>query len=170
MRAITVVGVVVMTGLLSLGVAWADTAGAVLRNAEGQAVGEAILTQERDGVRIAATFTGLPPGTRAFHIHEVGRCEPPFESAGAHFNPTGKQHGMLNPKGPHAGDLPNIEVRAGGPTKVETVARGVSLDGRHGLLEGDGTSLVVHEGADDHRTDPAGESGKRIACGVITRR
>jgi Cu-Zn family superoxide dismutase len=112
----------------------------------------------------------LPPGTRAFHIHEVGRCEPPFESAGGHFNPTGKQHGKDNPGGPHAGDLPNLEVPQSGGLKIEVTAKNVSLDGgRDALLDADGAALVVHADPDDYTSDPAGRAGKRLACGVIRR-
>jgi superoxide dismutase, Cu-Zn family len=99
-------------------------------------------------------------------VHAVGRCEPPFESAGDHFNPTGKQHGRDNPRGPHAGDLPNVPAVPARRATIEIVVRHVSLAA---LLDADGASLVVHEHADDHTTDPAGNAGRRIACGVITR-
>lgn len=169
MRRIIIATGAVLYGLLA-GPAEARTAKAELTDTAGKKVGEATLEQSGDGVRIKATFTGLPPGSRAFHIHQVGKCEPPFESAGAHFNPTGKQHGKDNPRGPHAGDLPNIEVSGNGRATVEVVARGVSLEGGAGnLLDANGSALVVHKGADDYKTDPAGNAGDRIACGVITR-
>jgi superoxide dismutase, Cu-Zn family len=141
-------------------------ASADIRDAGGKKVGEALLEQRDGGVEIAATFSGLSPGAHAFHIHDVGKCDPPFESAGGHFNPTGKQHGKDNPAGPHAGDLPNLDVPQSGGTKVEISLNNVSLSG---LLNGDGTALVVHEGADDYRSDPDGKAGKRMACGVIRR-
>jgi Cu-Zn family superoxide dismutase len=145
-------------------------ASAEIKDAAGKKVGEAILEQQEADVLLTATFSGLPPGTRAFHIHETGRCEPPFESAGGHFNPTKKQHGKDNPQGPHLGDLPNLEVPASGHAKIELTIKGLALDrGPQPLLDGDGAALVVHEGADDHRSDPAGNAGKRIACGVIRR-
>jgi Cu-Zn family superoxide dismutase len=148
--------------------ALAQNARAELKDTTGRTVGEATLEQQGDGVRIVATFTGLPPGTRAFHIHEVGVCHPPFESAGGHFNPSGARHGRDDPQGPHAGDLPNVEVRPGPPTRVEVKAPGVTLGSdAHGLLDADGAALVVHERADDHRSDPAGNAGGRIASGVI---
>jgi superoxide dismutase, Cu-Zn family len=141
-----------------------------IKDADGKKVGEAILEQRDEGVQISATFRGLPPGPHAFHIHETGKCEPPFESAGGHFNPTGKQHGKDNPAGPHAGDLPNLDVPQSGGLQVQITAKDVFLDGgRGGLLDADGAALVIHEGADDYKSDPAGNAGKRLACGVILR-
>ena len=123
------------------------------------------------GVRILIDLTGVAPGTKAVHILEVGRCDPPsFESAGAHFNPTKAQHGTANPRGPHAGDLPNVTVEATGRGHLELTATRVTLEkGSTSLFGADGSALVVHESADDLRTDPAGNSGARIACGVILR-
>jgi superoxide dismutase, Cu-Zn family len=172
MRAMTVAGASIVTGLLLI-TARAEAADArgEFKNAEGKIIGEAKLVDEGDGVRITATFNGLPPGTRAFHIHEVGKCEPPFESAGGHFNPTGKEHGKDNPRGSHAGDLSNIQASTNGRVSVEALARGVSVKkGANPLLDADGAALVVHERGDDNMSDPAGNAGKRIACAVIVRR
>jgi superoxide dismutase, Cu-Zn family len=141
-----------------------------IKDAGGKSLGEAVLVQRDGAVEIDVTLTGLPQGTHAFHIHEVGRCDPPFESAGGHFNPDGKKHGKDNPAGPHAGDLPNIEVSDSGRVKLQVAVKGVSIDSGPGaLLDGDGSALVVHEGADDYQTDPSGNAGKRLACGVIHR-
>jgi Cu-Zn family superoxide dismutase len=148
--------------------AGAGKAKAELKNAEGRTIGEAKLEQTKDGIRIKGDITGLPPGAHAFHIHEVGKCEAPFESAGGHFNPGHKKHGKDNPQGMHAGDLPNIQVTDGRPVKIDVVARGLSLDGgAQSVFDADGSALVIHAAADDYKSDPAGNAGDRIACGVI---
>jgi Cu-Zn family superoxide dismutase len=144
-------------------------AGATLRDATGRVVGSAVFLQENGSVRILLDVKGLTPGTKAVHIHDVGQCAPPsFESAGPHFNPTKAEHGSANPKGPHAGDLPNITVEATGQGHLEVTSSRVTLkSGPTSLFDANGSALVVHEGPDDMRTDPAGNSGARIACGVI---
>ena len=142
-----------------------------LRNASGAAVGTANLTQVGNVVRIVLEAKGLTPGLHAFHIHAVGKCDPPdFNSAGPHFNPTGKQHGALNPQGSHAGDLPNLNVAADGSGRLETATEQITLgSGATSLWDTDGSSLVVHAAPDDFKTDPTGNSGARVACGVITK-
>jgi superoxide dismutase, Cu-Zn family len=145
---------------------------AVLKDKAGQQVGLATFTEEADGVRIEVTGVGLPPGPKGIHIHAVGRCDPPdFISAGAHLNPAGKKHGRLNPEGAHAGDLPNLVVTPLGAAGLDATTRAVTLTaGASGSLFGaGGTSLVIHGQTDDEKTDPTGNSGARIACGVITR-
>jgi Cu-Zn family superoxide dismutase len=147
-----------------------SVARAELRNLQGALVGTATLQQTPNGVLVTADIANLPAGTHAIHFHTVGSCEPPFASAGGHFNPSSRQHGFRNDQGPHAGDLPNIHVPTTGATRVDHLSRDVSLrttDG--GLFDGDGSALVIHALADDYRTDPSGASGDRIACGVVTR-
>jgi Cu-Zn family superoxide dismutase len=144
----------------------------VLKDKMGQQVGLATLTEGPSGVRIEVAGVGLPPGPKGIHIHAVGKCEPPeFTSAGAHFNPGGRKHGRLNPDGSHAGDLPNLLVTPIGAVGLDVTTKAVTLraEGAGSLFGPAGTSLVIHAQPDDERTDPTGNSGGRIACGVITR-
>ncbi len=153
------------------GIAGAQTAQVELRNLEGEPVANATLVQIEEGVKIMLEATHLPPGDHAFHIHAVGQCEPPdFSSAGPHFNPHGKKHGVKNPEGAHAGDLPSLTVGPDGTGKIEVVAKEVTLgEGLNSLFHSGGTSLVIHASVDDDVTDPAGNAGARIACGVVTK-
>ena len=148
-----------------------EKAKATLLNAQGQKVGEALLEETPKGVKISVRVHRLPPGVHAFHIHDKGLCEPPdFQSAGGHFNPFHKEHGLKNPKGPHAGDLPNLVVGADGTEDYETINTLVTLKpGKNSLLKPGGTSLMIHAGPDDYLSDPAGHAGPRIACGAITK-
>ena len=148
-----------------------DPAGSVtIINSKGEPVGSATLTQGPQSVTIALEVSQLPPGKHGFHIHAIGKCDPPdFQTAGGHFNPFGKKHGLKNPEGPHAGDLSNLEVGPDGKGKIEATVGGLTL-GKEGLavlLDSNGTAVVIHAGLDDEMTDPAGNSGARIACGVI---
>jgi Cu-Zn family superoxide dismutase len=139
-----------------------------MKNAKGEDIGEAQLTQIPQGVLIQATLAKLPPGEHGFHLHAVGKCEPPFTSAGDHFNPDGKQHGYLAPQGQHAGDLPNIHVPESGAVKIDMLAPQVTLkDGQNRLADADGATLMIHAKPDDYQSQPSGEAGDRIACGVI---
>ena len=136
-----------------------------LVNASGQSIGTVRAWQTSGGVSFRISATGLPHGVHGLHVHAVGRCDPPdFKSAGAHWNPAGKQHGMNNPAGPHAGDLPNVEVAANGVLNATVTLAGASMAS---LLDADGAALVLHATADDYKTDPSGNSGARIACAVI---
>jgi superoxide dismutase, Cu-Zn family len=147
----------------------AGSATASLRDANGNEVGRATLTETTSGLLIRLDVTSAPQGEHALHFHAVGKCEPPdFKSAGPHFNPTEHKHGIENPEGPHAGDMPNLHVPADGRLSVEVLNQAVTLSGKSALLDDDGASLVIHAAADDYRTDPAGNAGDRIACGVIT--
>jgi superoxide dismutase, Cu-Zn family len=146
------------------------SATAELRNTPGQNVGRAVLTTEGTAVRVVLTVQGLPPGAKGVHIHEVGKCDAPeFPTAGRHFNPDKRQHGMDNPQGPHAGDLPNLIVGGDGTGRLETTTPRISLasGAPTSLFDADGSAIVVHAGPDDMKTDPDGNSGERIACGVI---
>lgn len=141
-----------------------------LINTEGKEVGQATLTEHSKGVHILLKAEGLEPGTKAIHFHEKALCEKPeFTTAGAHFNPTHKEHGFENPKGYHLGDLPNIEIGEDGKVELETVSPSVVLTAgkSNSLLDADGSSIIIHENEDDYKTDPSGNSGKRIVCGEI---
>ena len=144
---------------------------AELRDANARPVGMATLTQVPGGVRIVIDAKGLPPGPHGVHIHEVGKCEgPQFTSAGGHINPEKKQHGVLNPQGAHAGDLPNITIDGAGNGRMETTTSRVTLGGgASSLFDADGSAIVIHAAPDDFKTDPTGNSGGRIVCGVIVK-
>jgi len=144
------------------------TATATVKDTAGKTVGAAILRETPNGTLVALRFRGLPPGTHAFHVHAVGKCDPPFKSAGGHYNPGGIKHGILMEGGPHAGDMPNIHVAKNGKLDIEILNTRLKLDGR--LFDADGAALILHAKGDDYRSQPSGAAGARIACGVIIKK
>lgn len=167
--ALTSAALLASTALISAQGGQGAGARAELKNAKGEVVGSATLTDTPHGVLIQAKVMNIPPGVHAFHVHTTGKCDPPdFTSAGGHLNPAKAPHGYHADKGPHPGDLPNIHVGKDGTLQFESIARGVMLSsGANALMDADGAALMIHAGADDYKSDPAGDAGARIACGVI---
>jgi Cu-Zn family superoxide dismutase len=157
------------TVALRSSVQMASTAHADIVNTTGDKIGTATFVPSAGGVRVDLSVSQLTPGTHGVHIHTVGKCEgPDFKTAGGHFNPANKKHGRDNPAGPHNGDMPNIEVGPDGKATTSLLDTNVTLsDGPNSLFQEGGTSIVIHAMQDDYKTDPAGNSGARIACGVI---
>lgn len=145
-------------------------ASATLRQGNGAPAGTAVLTRAGEKLTLSVALIGLQAGTKGMHLHMVGQCDAPgFTSAGGHLNPHGKQHGSQNPAGSHLGDLPNIAINSSGAGAATAELTGQASDLLPVLFDADGTALVVHAAADDYKTDPSGNSGARIACGVLAR-
>ena len=147
------------------------TASGTFIDSQSQPVGEVRLQQTPHGVLIKIDLTNAPPGVHALHIHNVGKCDAPtFESAGDHFDTAARKHGLLNPAGPHAGDLPNLDVPATKKLSMEYHVPGMTLDrGPQPLVDADGFALVIHAGKDDYTSDPAGASGDRLSCARVAK-
>ena len=140
-------------------------ASATLKNSDGETVETMSHTATPNGTLVHEMVTKLTPGVHAFHVHSIGKCVPPFTSAGGHYNPHGMRHGLHDSGGGHAGDMPNIIVPSNGIQEIQVLNTRINLD--RNLFDADGAAFVIHAGADDYKSDPAGAAGPRIACGVI---
>ena len=169
-RALTLVCGMALAGCAGMGGgSTGASATADLMSADGKKRGAATFTEAGGKVRIVVDVSGLNPGKHGIHVHAIGMCQDPaFTSAGGHFNPTGRKHGLDAPDGAHAGDLPNLEADANGKAHYDVTTNRLTLTGGTlSVFDADGSSLVIHESADDQKTDPAGSSGTRVACGMI---
>lgn len=166
----TALAAAVVTTAAATSLAHASEATAKLVNQKGESVGTVSMrTTPTKGVWLGVSLTGIAPGKHAFHIHETGKCEGDFKSAGGHYNPHGSKHGMMTEGGAHAGDLPNLDVPENGKLNLELFITSVSLDkgADNTVFDADGSAFIIHEGADDYTSQPTGDAGGRAACGLI---
>ena len=167
LSALAVAGLVGTVGLSAQGMKHID-----IKDAKGASIGMAMISAAKDGgISIDLDVKGLTPGEHAIHIHSVAKCEgPAFTTAGPHFNPATKKHGLQSPEGPHAGDMMNFTVAANGTAKANVTNKAVTMaDGANSIYANGGTALMIHATADDMKTDPGGAAGDRIACGTIVK-
>ncbi|GGA11179.1 superoxide dismutase [Blastomonas marina] len=166
----TVAAATALTGCMSFGdVPTARVGQATLSYANGAPAGTVQLLESGNRLRVTAAVVGAPEGVHGFHLHQTGTCaRPDFTSAGGHLNPEGKNHGTLDPDGAHLGDLPNLIVAADGTGTIDAMLSGDRADAIAAIFDADGTAVVLHAGADDYKTDPSGDAGSRIACGVVS--
>ena len=171
MKQVTVPFVATFAALILFSLPSAAKTKVEVKDMQGKAVGTITLWPQGSGVGLQLRLHDLPPGEHAIHFHQNPKCDPPdFKSAGPHFNPTGKKHGFENPEGHHAGDMPNFVVGATGKADAKLEDKDVTLgDGPNSLFSNGGTAIIIHAKADDMKTDPSGNSGDRIACGVVTK-
>lgn len=169
-KCLTGMAALLLAGAISASGAERKSATAELKDAKGQTVGQVKLKEGKNAVTLSAKVTNLAPGVHAIHVHTVGKCEAPdFKTAGGHFNPENKKHGLENPEGHHAGDMPNFTVGANGKGTYKGTLQGVTLagNGASSLFHEGGTAVVIHEKEDDMKSDPAGNAGARVACGPV---
>ena len=149
------------------GAAGAGQATAMMRDSTGAELGRVTLTETPQGIQVSGQLRGVPAGEHGFHIHTTGSCEPTFEAAGGHWNPTNAQHGFEVQGGPHFGDMRNITVGADGSITAQGTTAGGTLQGQNGLLDADGAAVMIHANPDDYKSQPSGDAGARVACGVV---
>ena len=171
MRLIPTALVLCLASIPALAAAHKNAIVVPIKTSTGEDAGTATFTPSKKGVHLKLDLKNLPVGEHGVHVHASPHCDPPdFKTAGGHFNLENKHHGFLSADGPHTGDLPNVDTPPSGPIHFEFLLADVSLKGRNALLDADGAAIIVHSARDDYATDPAGNSGARMACGVIALR